>query len=164
MSASIIIVTTNQSIYDMYFIFYICIHIYICVCVCIYLYIYIIYMLLLSHFSHVRLCETPQTAAHQASPSLGFSRQEHWSGLPFLLQCMTVKMKSLSCVQLLATPWTVAYQAAPSMGFPGKSTGVGCHCLLRYIYINMCILFSRSLILLLLMDSPTLKDCYAILH
>ena len=25
----------------------------------------------------------PQTAAHQASPSLGFSRQEHWSGLPF---------------------------------------------------------------------------------
>ena len=40
-------------------------------------------LLLLSHFSHVRLCATPQTAAHQASPSLGFSRQEHWSGLPF---------------------------------------------------------------------------------
>ena len=39
--------------------------------------------LLLSHFSHVRLCVTPQTAAHQASPFLGFSRQEHWSGLPF---------------------------------------------------------------------------------
>ena len=40
-------------------------------------------LLLLSHFSHVRLCATPQMAAHQASPSLGFSRQEHWSGLPF---------------------------------------------------------------------------------
>ena len=26
---------------------------------------------------------TPQTAAHQTPPSLGFSRQEHWSGLPF---------------------------------------------------------------------------------
>ena len=26
---------------------------------------------------------TPQMAAHQAPPSLGFSRQEHWSGLPF---------------------------------------------------------------------------------
>ena len=38
---------------------------------------------LLSHFSRVRLCATPQTAAHQAPPSLGFSRQEHWSGLPF---------------------------------------------------------------------------------
>ena len=40
-------------------------------------------LLLLSHFSHVQLCVTPWTAAHQATPSLGFSRQEHWSGLPF---------------------------------------------------------------------------------
>ena len=40
-------------------------------------------LLLLSHFSHVRLCVTAYTAAHQALPSLGFSRQEHWSGLPF---------------------------------------------------------------------------------
>ena len=34
-------------------------------------------LLLLSHFSHVRLC---------ATPSLGFSRQEHWSGLPFTME------------------------------------------------------------------------------
>ena len=40
-------------------------------------------LLLLSHFSRVFLCATPQTAAHQALLSLGFSRQEHWSGLPF---------------------------------------------------------------------------------
>ena len=40
-------------------------------------------LLLLSHVSRVRLCETSETAAHQAPPSLGFSRQEHWSGLPF---------------------------------------------------------------------------------
>ena len=40
-------------------------------------------LLLLSRFSRVRLCETPWTAAYQASPSMGFSRQEHWSGLPF---------------------------------------------------------------------------------
>ena len=40
-------------------------------------------LLLLSHFSRVRLCATPKTAAHQAPLSLGFSRQEHWSGLPF---------------------------------------------------------------------------------
>jgi len=40
-------------------------------------------LLLLSHFSHVRLCETPEMAAHQAPPTLGLSRQEHWSGLPF---------------------------------------------------------------------------------
>ena len=40
-------------------------------------------MLLLSRFSRVRLSATPETAAHQAPPSLGFSRQEHWSGFPF---------------------------------------------------------------------------------
>ena len=39
-------------------------------------------LLLLSCFSRVR-CATPLTAAHQAPPSLGFSRDEHWSGLPF---------------------------------------------------------------------------------
>ena len=40
-------------------------------------------LLLLSHFCRVRLCATPKMAAHQAPLSLGFSRQEHWSGLPF---------------------------------------------------------------------------------
>ena len=40
-------------------------------------------LLLLSCFSRVWLCATPWTAAYQASPSMGFSRQEHWSGLPF---------------------------------------------------------------------------------
>ena len=38
---------------------------------------------LLSHFSRVRFFETPWTIAHQAHLSMGFSRQEHWSGLPF---------------------------------------------------------------------------------
>ena len=49
---------------------------YICLC-------YVGLLLLLRRFSRVRLCATPETAAHQALPSLGFSRQEHWSGLPF---------------------------------------------------------------------------------
>ena len=40
-------------------------------------------LLLLSCFSRVRLCATPETAAHQVPQSLGFSRQEHLSGLPF---------------------------------------------------------------------------------
>ena len=40
-------------------------------------------LLLLSLFSRVQLCATPQMAAYQAPPSLGFSRQDHWSGLPF---------------------------------------------------------------------------------
>ena len=44
---------------------------------------YKLLLLLLSRFSRVLLCVTPWTAAHQVPPSLGFSRQEHWSGLPF---------------------------------------------------------------------------------
>ena len=32
--------------------------------------------------SHVRASATPWTAAHQAPPSMGFSRQEYWSGMP----------------------------------------------------------------------------------
>ena len=44
---------------------------------------FVLLLLLLSHFSCVCLCVTPYTAAHQTSPSLGFSRLEHWSGLPF---------------------------------------------------------------------------------
>ena len=43
-----------------------------------------------------------------------------------------VKGKSLSRVQLLATPWTAAHQPLRPWDFPGKSTGVGCHCLLRF--------------------------------
>ena len=60
-------------------------------------------LLLLSRFSRVQLCATPETAAHQAPPSLGFSRQEHWSGLHFLLQCMKVKSESEGA-QLCPTP------------------------------------------------------------
>ena len=33
--------------------------------------------------SHVRLFATPSTVDYQAPPSMGFSRQEYWSGLPF---------------------------------------------------------------------------------
>ena len=40
-------------------------------------------LLRLSRFSPVRLCATPETPAHHSPPSLGFSRQEHWTGLAF---------------------------------------------------------------------------------
>ena len=76
-------------------------------------------LLLLSCFSCVQLCATPQKAAHQALPSLGFSRQEHWNGLHFLLQCIKVKSESevVQSYPTLNDPWTAAYQAPPSMGF-----------------------------------------------
>ena len=41
-------------------------------------------LLLLSRFSRVWLCATPHMAAHQAPPSLGFSRREQWSRLPIV--------------------------------------------------------------------------------
>ena len=59
-----------------------------CICLCVRQKIIrekliLLLLLLLSRFSRVRLCATPETAAHQAPPSRRFSRQEHWSGLPF---------------------------------------------------------------------------------
>ena len=76
-------------------------------------------LLLLSRFSRVRLCATPYTAAHQAPPSLGFSRPEHWSGLPFPSPMHeSEKWKwNRSVLSNLATPRTAAYQAPPSTGF-----------------------------------------------
>ena len=43
-------------------------------------------------FSHVRLLATPWTAAYQASPSMGFSRQEYWSGVPLPSLFQTIKL------------------------------------------------------------------------
>ena len=95
--------------------------------------------------SHVRFLVTPWTAAYQAPPSMGFSRREYWSGVPWtrlrlfnfpntnLLQSherplaeetpslalsrLQVKMRSFSHVWLFATPWTAACQAPLSMEF-----------------------------------------------
>jgi len=91
-------------------------------------------MLMLSRFSRVWLCATPQTAAHQAPPVPGIlqARTLEWVAISFSNAWKRkVKVKLLSHVWLLVTPWTAAYQASLSMDFPGKSTGVGCHCLLR---------------------------------
>ena len=43
----------------------------------------LLFLLLLNRFSHVRLLVTPWTVAPQAPPSMGFSRQEYWSGVFF---------------------------------------------------------------------------------
>ena len=47
-------------------------------------------LLLLCRFSCVRLLATPWTAAHQTPPSMGFSMQDYWSGvpLPSLVKCL----------------------------------------------------------------------------
>ena len=83
--------------------------------------------------SRVQFFATPGTAAYQAPPPMGFSRQEYWSGVPLpspgylprrlksenlgLGPGLKVEVKSLSHVRLFAIPWTVAYQAPQSVEF-----------------------------------------------
>ena len=90
-------------------------------------------LLLLSRFSRVWLCATPQMAAHWAPPSLGFSRQEHWSGLPFPSPMHeSEKWKwSRSVVSDSKRPHGLQPTRLLPWDFRGKSTGVGCHCLLQ---------------------------------
>ena len=83
---------------------------------------YMLLLLLPSRFSRVWLCETPYTATHQAPLSLGFSRQEYWSGLLFPSPMHACMLSRFSSVWLCATPWTAAHQAPPSTGFSRQDT------------------------------------------
>ena len=49
-------------------------------------------------FSHVRLFTTPWTAAHQASPFMGFSRQEYWTGVPLTTEAINPGWWSYICL------------------------------------------------------------------
>ena len=98
-------------------------------------YTYFLVLLLLSSFSRVQLCVTPQTAAHQVPLSLGFSRQKHWSGLPFPSPMHACKVASVMSDSVrphrlqptrLPHPWDS----------PGKNTEVGCHFLLQCMKVK----------------------------
>ena len=87
-------------------------------------------LLLLSRFSRVHLCVTPETAAHQAPPSRGFSRQEHWSGLPFPPPMHESEKWKWSRSVMSDSSRPHGQQPTRLLrprDFPGKSTGVGCH-------------------------------------
>ena len=92
-------------------------------------------LLLLSHFSRVRLCATPEMAAHQAPPSLGFSRQEHWSGLPFPSP-MHESEKLIKYI--FALLWKCGF-------FSRKKSQVLINALMVYIYILLYVLLVLSL-------------------
>ena len=85
-------------------------------------------LLQLSRFSYVRLCVTPDNAAHQVPPSLGFSRQEFWSGLPFLSPMHACMLTRFSHVRLCATPRTAAHQAPLSTRFSRQEYWSGLPC------------------------------------
>ena len=103
-------------------------------------------------------------ATHQAPPSLGFFRQEHWSGLPFPSPMHeSEKWKwSHSVVSdpqrphglqpsRLLRPWDL----------PGKSIRVGCHCLLRSFHCSWFNSLPLSVISLFLHFMPLLDHYFA---
>ena len=89
--------------------------------------------MLLSCFSRVRLCLTPEMAAHQAPPSLGFSRQEHWNWLPFPSPMRESENWKWSRSVVSDCSWPHGLQSTRLLhpwDFLGKSSRVGCHFLL----------------------------------
>ena len=93
---------------------------------------------LLSRFSRVWLCVTPETAAHQASPSLGLSRQEHWSGLPFPSPMHKSEKCKWSHSVMSDSVWPHRRQPTRLRPWdsPDKNTGVGCHFLLQCMKVK----------------------------
>ena len=98
----------------------------------------------MNSLSRVRLLATSWTAAHQAPKSMGFSRQEYWSGVPLpsphthththtaaaaaaksLQSCLTLRPHRRQPTRL-RHPWDS----------PGKDTGVGCHFLLQCMKVK----------------------------
>ena len=85
--------------------------------------------------SCLTLCD-PQTAAHQAPLSPGFSRQEYQSGLPFPSPMHEGEKWKWSRSVVSDSSWPhglLPTRLLRPWDFPGKSTGVGCHCLLQTV-------------------------------
>ena len=76
-------------------------------------------LLLLSHFSRVRLCNRIDSSPPgSVIPGILQARTVEWVAISFSNAWKwKVKVKSLSCFWLFKTPWTAAYQVPPSMGF-----------------------------------------------
>ena len=69
--------------------------------------------------SRVRLFATPWTAAHQAPPSMGFSRQEYWSAVPspsLMYAAAATTTKSLQLFPTLCDPIDVSPPGFPVPG------------------------------------------------
>ena len=82
--------------------------------------------------SHVRLLATTWTAAYQAPPSMGFSRQEYWSGVPlpslFLGTVTAISVSSIASFFAWIIPWTEG---------PGKLQSMGLQ-RVRYNWVTNC--------------------------
>ena len=96
-------------------------------------------LLLLSRFSHVQLCVTPWTVAHQAPLSIGFSRQEYWSGLPFpspMHVCMHAKL--LLLCPTLCGPMDSSPPGSSVTGFSRQEYTLYIYSILFWLYCFCC--------------------------
>ena len=89
--------------------------------------------------SRIRLFETPWTAAYQAPPAMGFSRQEYWSGVPLPSPLYILwGRKELDTTELL------------SLSLSGKITGEDCCSFLQRIFptqeLNPVLLYCRQIL------------------
>ena len=113
--------------------------------------------------SHVWLFATSWTTAHQAPPSMGFSRQEYWSGVP----SPSLNRNVCVCVCVCSVILVVSDSLQPHgrqptrllcpWGFPGKHTRVGCHSLLLGIFLTQ----GLNLTLLCLLHCRQILYCWA---
>ena len=90
--------------------------------------------------SRVRLFATPWTVAYQTPLSMGFSRQECWSGVPLpspKLYSATAATKSLQSCPTLCDPIDGSPPGSPHpRDSPGNNTGMGCHFLLQCMKVK----------------------------
>ena len=124
-------------------------------------------LLLLSRFSSVRLLTTPWTAAYQAPPSMGFSRQEYWSGVPLpsppfplsihiLVLYVCVSISALQIRSYRSFFWgfpanSVGKESTCNAGDPGlipglrRSAGEGIGCPLQYSWASLVAQLAKNL-------------------
>ena len=116
-------------------------------------------LLLLRHFSRVQLCAIPWTAAHQASPSMGLSRQGtlEWVAISFSNAWKwKVKVKLLSPVLTLSDPMDCSLPGClPSLGFSGQQYWSGVplpspysligfpFLLVSWLFLHVCFFFFK---------------------
>ena len=118
-------------------------------------------LLLLSHFSGVRPCATPQTAASQAPLSLGLSRQEYWSGLPFPFPRIFLSLpKDCFCISF---PSHLQQQATThllsvSVDLPSGRPLIVCVCVCVFFFLRVCFI-SHNMMLSWFIHIVTLLYC-----
>ena len=87
--------------------------------------------------SYFQLLATPWSAAHQAPPSMGFSRQEYWSGVPFC--CRTPNNHPISY------PWGLLARSLKVTKPPTRSISGGPCTFIGVLFCTIWVVISSSI-------------------